>query len=307
MYKPSDAYKAHIQANTTRVARSKIVVDGVEYTGRDTLKTPPQITYDADFYGSFPAKTCTFELFNKANIKLVGKEVAVYRGLDFDGKTEWVPIGVFIATAADIQTSQSGNSITYLGYDRAIYFDVPFEPVDVTYPITIGAWVQEMAMRRGVGFSSTPFPCCDIILTGPPAIAEGTTEREVIRQIAELGGCNAYISRTGELIISQPANTGATIPRRLYQSLSGREERFGGINAVVVVNDAPPDDSEIIDTDETPAEVPQTTSYTHYDNEAIAAANGEVIAMTLTNNVFAGTDQQGFAEYIAETYIFLLR
>lgn len=300
MYTPSERFLNFIQTNTTRTARSKIVVDGVTYTGHDTLKTAPQLIADAEFYGSFPAKTCTFELFNTAKLQLAGKEVSVFRGLDIDGVTEWVPLGIFIAPQTDLKTSQSGNTITFTGYDRAIYFDIEYEPVEVSYPITIGAWVQEIAQRRGVGFSSTPFPCCDILLASAPNIPEGTTEREIIRQIAELGGANAYIDRNGDLCISQPVATGKRISRRMYQSLSSREEPFGGINAVVVINDAP----EPAEGEEVAEDAPETITYTYQDTEAIAAANGIVTALTLTNNIFAGADQEGFAHYIGDSYIF---
>lgn len=283
MYNVSEAYRAHIANSTVRLAHSKIVVDGVEYTGRDHLKKYPSISCTGEFIGSFPAKECTFEMFVVPGLDLVGKEIAVYRGLEIDGVTEWVPLGLFTAAADGVKTSNSGDSITYTGYDRAARFDVEYTALDITYPVTIGVFAQEMAFRRNVDFDTTPFPCCDVILESAPNIPAGTTEREVIRHIAELGGANAWISRDGALCIQQPRPTTETIPKRKYTSLSSKEAVFGGINTVVLGKTDYDDDIVYRDAD-------------------LVAANG-VIEWRLENNIFADADRAAFAEYIGQSYI----
>lgn len=231
MYAVSDQYKAHSKNSIVRHAHSKIIVDGVEY--KDQIKKYPSVSLQGEFIGSFPAKSCTFEIYD-IGIDLVGKEVEAFRGLEINGAIEWVPLGKFTATADGVKSSSTGDSVTFSGYDRAVLFDVEYLPVDLTYPTTIGAFVQEIAMRRGVGFDNTPFPCCDIILDAAPAIPEGTSEREVIRQIAELGGGNAWITRGGDLCISQPKETAERISKGKYTSLSSKEKKYGNINTVVL-------------------------------------------------------------------------
>lgn len=281
MYAVSEDYKTHIQNSTVRKAYAKIVVDGVTYDGQK-IKKYPAITAQGDFIGSFPAKCCTFEIYN-IGVDLTGKEIEVYRGLEIGGAVEWVLLGKFTAAADGIKTSSTGDSISYTGYDRATRFDVEYEALSITYPTTIGAFAQELAARRGLDFDTTPFPCCDIILTAAPNIPSGTAEREVIRQIAELGGANAWISREGALCISQPRQTNEQIPKRKYTSLSSKEATFGGINTVVLGN-AEYDDDII------------------YQDAGSVAANG-VVEWRLEDNAFAESDRAAFAEYIGDSYI----
>lgn len=283
MYGISEKYRAYIDSSTVRKSHAKIIVDGVEYDGYSTLKKYPSISWQAEYIGSFPAKSCTFEAYQTAGLELVGKEVEVFRGLEIDGVTEWIPLGKFTAAADGVKTSNTGNTITYTGYDRAARFDVEYTALDLTYPTTIGAFAQELAFRRGVEFDTTPFPCCDIILDAAPNIPAGMTEREIIRQIAELGGANAWISRAGALCISQPRPTTEKIDKRKYSSLSSKENVFGGINTVVL-GKADYDDDIV------------------YQNAEAVAADG-VIEWRLEDNLFAEVDRAGFAEYIGDSYI----
>jgi hypothetical protein len=87
MYQPSQAYLDHIGSSYTFQPVAKVVVDGVEYTGDEYLKTYPKIQHAAEkMIGGFPAKTVDFEIWNRdGSIDLHGKEVAVWRGLRLPG------------------------------------------------------------------------------------------------------------------------------------------------------------------------------------------------------------------------------
>lgn len=280
MWPISDAYRAHSESGIVRKAHAKIIVDGVTYDGYTALKTFPSVSCAAEFIGSFPAKSCTFEIYGRPD--LVGKKVEAFRGLEIDGVIEWVPLGIFTATADGVKTSDTGDSLTFTGYDAATLFDVEYTPLEIAYPTTIGVFAQEIAFRHGVAFDTTPFPCCDVILTEAPNIPAGTSEREIIRQIAELGGANAYITRAGALSIKQPTATGERIVKRKYASLT-KETAFGGINTVVLGKSDYDDD------------------IVYQDAEAVAADG--VIEWRLENNIFAETDREAFAEFIGQTYI----
>jgi hypothetical protein len=83
MYASSTAYLSHISTANSFAPVSKIVVNGIEYSGETHLKTHPKIQHNADrMTGEFPAKTVDFEIWDRdGNIDLHGKEVSVYRGL----------------------------------------------------------------------------------------------------------------------------------------------------------------------------------------------------------------------------------
>ena len=80
MYNVTEQYKAFVSSSIVRKTHSKIVVNGVEYGG-DVLKTFPRISCKAEFLGSFPAKTCSFEIYKRPGLDLTEKEFEVYRGL----------------------------------------------------------------------------------------------------------------------------------------------------------------------------------------------------------------------------------
>ena len=67
MYKVSDNYKNQIEQSTSLSPQSKIIVDGIEYTGK-ILKTSPKLKHQStSLFGGFPTKTCNFEIYDFNN------------------------------------------------------------------------------------------------------------------------------------------------------------------------------------------------------------------------------------------------
>ena len=114
MYQPSQRFLEHIDNSLNFAPKAKIVVDGVEYTGESHLKTWPRIEHCAEkFIGGFPAKTCSFEIWNRdGSIDLHGKEVAVYRGFKLSNN--------------DIDAYARSNHIHYITVEGDINTDIYF-------------------------------------------------------------------------------------------------------------------------------------------------------------------------------------
>ena len=234
MYKTSDKFKAYTDTSIVRRPKSKINVGGVTYTGETALVTYPKISHSAErMIGVFPAKTCEFELLNRAgDIFLNGKEVTVYRGLEIDGETEWVPMGIFSASDDNITNELTKRTIRFKGTDRSALFDTQFVN-DITYPCTVLAFVQHICERHGVTLETTAFPFANRILLSAPNADSSISERELIARVAELGGCIAQISRSGGLRISAPQSTGKKVKHSYYKTLS-KEPEYGSITAVTL-------------------------------------------------------------------------
>lgn len=230
----SDKYTAHIADSIVRRPKSKIVVGGVTYTGETALMSFPKISHSAErLIGVFPAKTCEFELLNRdGNISLNGKEITVYRGLEINGETEWVPMGIFSATDDNITNELTKRTIKFKGTDRSSLFDTQFVN-DITYPCTVLKFVQYICERHGVTLETEEFPFADRIFLSVPNVDLNVSERELIARVAELGGCIAQISREGGLRISKPFATGKTVKKRYYKTVS-KEPKFGAITAVTL-------------------------------------------------------------------------
>lgn len=240
MYIPSEKYIT-ASKKINRNPKSKIVVDGVEYTGMDIIKVHPVISHEATkMIGDFPTKSCKFTLFNRNNqINFVGKDINVYRGLVLDDDTvEYIPQGIFNVKTDDVKSSSTAKTIEFSVKDKSIIFDDLYGGEEnVLYPTTVKIFIEEMCNRRGITLETQTFPFSDLILQQRPNFdLNSTTERWLIAKAAELGGCNAQISRTGGLVISKPLIVNQTIKRIDYKSLASKENVFGPINYVALSN-----------------------------------------------------------------------
>lgn len=244
MYFASTEYLNHIDTSITRTPCSKVVIDGVEYSGRTHLKIYPKISHvNTKMIGGFPAATCEFEIYNiDGTVNLNGKEVDVYRGLEINGAALWIPMGIFSATDDNITNNKTARSITFKGYDRAALFDVAFvQGEDITFPCTLLCFVEKLCARRSVRLENNNFPMASFVIETAPNIPADYTERQLISCAAELGGCIARINRAGNLEISKPFSTGRRISRTRYSAVS-QEPAFGPINSVVFGHEGYNDD-----------------------------------------------------------------
>lgn len=242
MYSADSDFVEYITSSRVRTARSKIVVDGTEYTDKTHIKSYPKVSHSSSkMIGGFPAKNCEFEIYNlDGNMDLNGKEISVYRGLEIDGIVTWIPMGFFVAEDENITNNKTARSISFKGTDRAVLFDCTYSGT-LEYPTTLSLFVQEICTRHGVKLETVDFPMSDFTLAEAPNMDTTMTDRELISRAAELGGCIAQISRTGGLRISKPVETGIRIDKATrYKSIS-REPRFL-INSLVFGHDGYDDD-----------------------------------------------------------------
>lgn len=245
MYAISNGYKNLIENRLSLSPKSKIVVDNVEYTGA-VLKSYPKISHKtSNMIGGFPTKTCSFEIYDiNNNLDFEGKEITVYRGLDVNGTTEWIPQGIFIPTADKITTNITTKTISFNSIqDKSQLFDATYT-TNLTWmdgsTHTGLEIVQDICSILGITLETTTFNWYDYSFK-QPNFPSNITYREVINRIAEIGKSIAYISRTGGLVIKGQNATGHSISRSRYGKLS-KEKQFGPINVVVLGKDGVDDD-----------------------------------------------------------------
>ena len=237
MYKVSQNYLDFINDdnNIGRTMKNKVVIDGVEYLS-DTIKSNPKISHKAtSFIGGFPAKTCDFEILNlDGNISLNNKEITVYKGLEINGSTEWVKMGIFKAKDEDITTNLSTKSITFKGTDRTTLFDAAYvSSLNWETAHTGLEIVQDACLHVGVELEAENFNFASYSFIEKPNFNESSTYREVISRIAEIGGEIAYITRDGKLRITGQNITNQAVDKAKRGSMT-KEAQFGAINTVVL-------------------------------------------------------------------------
>lgn len=232
----SDNYINYISSSLVRRPRSRFVVDNVIYSGERYLVSYPKVEHKTDkAVGSFPAKTCELEILNiDGTLDLHGKEVTVYRGLEIDGETEWVRIGVFMASDDNIKTNINKRTITFKGTDKTQKLDKPYGGrAQWDKSRRVLHIVRDICERNSIELSTSLFPMNDYVFPDiPPGLDfDNVTERQVISYIAELSGSIAIFSHNGKLAIIGETDTGVTIPKTKYKSLSV-ENSVGPINAI---------------------------------------------------------------------------
>ena len=244
MYQISSSYKNLLETSTSLKSKSKIIVDNQEYISQ--IKTYPKISHKTDsMFGGFPAKTCTFEIYDIDNsLDFEKKEINVYRGLEINGTIEWIPQGVFIPTADKIKTNITTKTISFNGIqDKSQWFDDKYESnLDWVNTSTHTGLeiVQEICTKLGITLETTTFNWSNYNFK-QPNFSSNTTYREVISRLAEIGGSIAFISRNGGLVIKSQNATGHSVARSRYVKLS-KEKQFGLINVVVLGKEGINDD-----------------------------------------------------------------
>lgn len=243
MYAISADYKDYIENNLSISPKSKIVVDGVEYTG-SVIKSSPKFSHkNTSMIGGFPIKSCSFEIYDLDNsLDFENKELTVYKGININDTVEYIPQGIFIPRAKDIKTNISQKTISFENIqDKGQLFDGIYQSsLDWTTQHTGLEIVQEICRNLGIILETIDFNWADYEFK-QPNFESNTTYREVVSRLAEIGGSIAFMSRTGGLVIKGQTLIRHTISNKRYTKLS-KEKTFGSINTVVLGKDGKNDD-----------------------------------------------------------------
>ncbi len=279
MYIPSDAY-LKASKKYSRTPKTKIVIDGIEYTGMDVIKSHPSISHEASkMIGEFPTKQCKITIFNRENnIDVVNKEISVYRGLVLeDNSIEYIPQGIFIPPPDSIKSNSTAKTIEITMKDKSVVFDNPYGGLDnIVYPTTLGFFINEIIERRGLILETPEFPFYDLVLeTRPNFDLNSTTERQLIASAGALGGCNTQMSRLGGVRIERNVKTDIQILRKSYKSLSSKEKMFGPINSVVLGNTGM--NNDVVKKDEESILANGLFDWKLYDNPFVDLNKAEMI------------------------------
>ena len=238
----SSNYKELINTSLSLTPKFKIVIDGVEYLS-NVIKAYPKISHsNTRFIGGFPAKTLEMEIYDfEDNLDIENQEIEVYKGLVVNGAIEYVKQGVFIAKADNITTNISPKTISLSNVqDRTQLLDDRYESsLDWSTNHTGLEIIQEICTKKGITLSSNTFNFANYSFK-QPNFPEGTTNREVISRLAEIGGGIAIFNCNGDLTIKAQSTTGDTIQSRKYEKLS-KENRFV-VNTVVLGKEGIDDD-----------------------------------------------------------------
>ena len=240
----STEYKNILDNSFALSAKSKIVVDNVEYLG-DVIKTTPKISHsNSKMIGGFPTKKCSLEIYDiNDNLDLENKEISVYRGLIINNSVEWVKQGIFIPRAKDITNDITTKTITLSDmqdktqlFEEKYISELNWENNAKHTGLEI---IQEICTKLNITLSNSNFSWANYSFK-QPNFDENVTYREVVSRMAEIGGEIAFLNSDGNLQISSQNITGDSIYNHRYSKLS-KEKPFT-INTVSLGKEGIDDD-----------------------------------------------------------------
>ena len=236
MYPASPAYLARVQLDD-RTFHFRAFVQPVNGTAfwiydndlvENNLSLSEQVVPgDAIAFGGTVAASFEVEFQNPDGlydgIQFNGAQINPSVGLELDdGTTEWVPLGVFlvdnVAHAVPYQRVQV-NTIRLQAMDRLIMLEEPFADVNTSFPISAGGLLTAVCTHCGLSrtASATNFLNKDFIIATRP---DGDMScRDIVGYIAELAGCFARATRTGDLEFVWFKNPAADTPDTALQPL----------------------------------------------------------------------------------------
>ena len=235
----SNEYKNIIENKNSISPKSKIVVDNVEYLG-NVIKTAPKFSHSSSKpFGTFPAKTCSFEIYNFNNdIDFQDKEISVYKGIDINGTTEWVIQGVFIPRADEITNNITTKVMSFKDIKdrRQLLDDAYTSQLDWSNGQTHTGLeiVQEICNRKSLTLKNVNFGWATYNFK-QPNFPTNITNTEVLARISQIGGEIVIFDNNGELEIKSQYSTGDIIPRKRYVKVS--KEKIVAFNTVVLGNE----------------------------------------------------------------------
>ncbi len=140
----------------------------------------------------------------EAGTALENQRFTLYLGQEFDGAVEWVPMGIFTGTKAEV----SEDKLTVEAWDDLYFAGGTYTPSDsVTGECTVATALYDVCDQLGIQFLQSSVPT-DVTLAGMPT---GLTYSAAIGNLAALCGANAYMNRTGDLEFRQFTESGQAL------------------------------------------------------------------------------------------------
>lgn len=285
MIQISDELKNKLSTSTSIKVKNKIIVGTTEFDG-SVIKTNPKISHsNSTIFGGFPAKTCSFEMYNRNNnIDFENKELKIYKGIEVNDTTEWILQGIFIPKAKDIETNVTSKTVSFSNVqDKTQDFDVPYESNlswDNNTTHTGLEIIQEICTKLSIELESNLFNLSAYNFK-QPNFAENITYREVVSRFAEITGSIAFVNREGKLVIKSPTNVNYDIERSRYIKLTKENKII--FNTLVLGKEGMNDDivyPEIIETDRVEYKIVDNPFVELYREEMIEDIAANIIGMS---------------------------
>ena len=156
------------------------MIENVENKDILTFETQVSVLDEKKVIGSFNKNFATIELLNPENkySNLKGTEINTIKGTFY---------------VNDVTPVQEEIKVKLDCYDLSYKFDDEYDASKYTFPMTVKEWLVAICDNVGVSYSGYDFPNCEKTLETQPYVPEKSTNRYVVKMIAQAAGSWAVI------------------------------------------------------------------------------------------------------------------
>ncbi len=165
---------------------------------------------------------------------LKGKKLNFEYGLYVNNQFEYLDLGDFYIKD-EPEADKGAEEIEITAYDNLVHFMKTFKQseMNLTYPCTMGVFVQRMCEVCGVNLLSTNFFNNNLTIAEDYFTAQEITYRYVLEKVAQ-ATLSTIIIKNNKLYLVQISNTPIETLDRSYLSKLVITDKFGPVNALVL-------------------------------------------------------------------------
>ena len=198
---------------------------------------------------------------------LLGKWVNVGFGVKLPNNTyEFLNYGSFLIT--EITNVKDTEITTIVGYDKMINTMIPYNTMDIDYPVGLYDYTVELCQNIGLSLENQNFSVHNnwSIEKELWENIEGITYRDILQQIAQVTCTTVIITNEDKIFFKPITNTNETLTYDNMLKLK-LEPEYGEINSVVLSRT--PQEDNIYERDEESIELNGLTEWKIENNEII--------------------------------------
>lgn len=179
--------------------------------------------------------------------QIKGKNLNFKYGLYLNNKFEYLDLGNFYVKD-EPEDNKGSEQTEILAYDQLIHFMKTFKQseMNLTYPCTMGIFVQRMCQVCNTDLYSTEFFFSDLVVEEDYFTAQEITYRDVLEKVAQ-ATLTTIIIKNNKLYLAPILSNQVETLDRSYLSKLVITDKFGPVNALVLGRGDVEDNVEAID------------------------------------------------------------
>lgn len=224
--------------SVTPIVRANLLKSAMKQLNFESYEKVPKDTWLHIKFGILIDNALTVADVHKMRVdRLNSTQVRQLQGF------EYISFGDYIVTEEPEYNADTLN-YSHKCYDKMIFAMKDYEPLNITYPITIKNYLSALASKIGLTLKSSTFynenkTILNELYLDTDGNSLGYTYRDVLDEIAQATGSIICINNNDELEVRYLTETNETIDGDMLKDIDiGFKEHYGSINTIVLSRSA---------------------------------------------------------------------